>query len=145
MAAYTRRPRCAGAPRRPASGSELSLHIPSWHAVLSDPGESDIDMFQNFDADIGLRRMTTGSALPILPQSVPRGPSFSWLHWFASATACQVARPPARIRLGRPSPRGLLLPGFRRIGLPPRRWICLQQWLDLLLLAGLSPAGMAAS
>src|SRR6202162_3767190 len=23
-----------------------------------------------------------------------------WLHWFASATACQVARPPARIGLG---------------------------------------------
>ena len=48
-------------------------------------------------------------------------------HFVASlvrfATACQVARPPARIRLGRPSPRGLLLPGFRRIGLPPRRWI----------------------
>ena len=42
----------AGAPRRPASGSELSLHIPSWHAVLSDPGESNIDMFQNFDADM---------------------------------------------------------------------------------------------
>ena len=44
--------RCAGAPRRPASSSELSLHIPSWHAVLSDPGESNIDMFQNFDADM---------------------------------------------------------------------------------------------
>jgi Transposase domain (DUF772) len=28
-AAYTRCLRCAGAPRRPASGSELSLHIPS--------------------------------------------------------------------------------------------------------------------
>ena len=27
----------------------------------------------------------------------------SWLHWFASATACQVARPPVRIRLGRPA------------------------------------------
>ena len=52
MAAYTRCLRCAGAPRRPASGSELSLHIPSWHAVLSDPGESNIDMFQNFDADM---------------------------------------------------------------------------------------------
>ena len=38
--------------RRPASGSGLSLRIPSWHAVLSDPGESDIDMFQNFDADV---------------------------------------------------------------------------------------------
>ena len=46
--------------------------IPSRHAVLSDPGESDIDI-QNFDADIDLRRMTTGSALPTLPQSVPRG------------------------------------------------------------------------
>ena len=51
MAAYTRCLRCAGAPRRPASGSGLSLLIPSWHAVLSDPGESDIDI-QNFDADI---------------------------------------------------------------------------------------------
>ena len=54
--------------------------------------------------------MTTGSALPTLPQSVPRGRSISWLHWFASATACQVACPPVRIRLGYfPSHRGLLL------------------------------------
>jgi len=52
MAAYTRCLRCAGAPRRPTSGSGLSLLIPSWHAVLSDPGDSDIDMFQNFDADM---------------------------------------------------------------------------------------------
>jgi hypothetical protein len=37
-------------PRGPRSG--LSLHTPSWHAVLSDPGESNIDMFQNFDADM---------------------------------------------------------------------------------------------
>ena len=44
MAAYTRCLRCAGAPRRPASGSGLSLLIPSWHAILSDPGESDIDI-----------------------------------------------------------------------------------------------------
>jgi hypothetical protein len=28
----------------PASGSELSLLIPSWHAALSDPGESEIVM-----------------------------------------------------------------------------------------------------
>jgi hypothetical protein len=48
-----------------------------------------------------LRRMTSGSALPTLPQSVPHGRSISWLHWFASATACQVARPPVRIRLDR--------------------------------------------
>ena len=47
--------------------------------------------------------MTTGSALPKFPQSVPRGLRISWLHWFASATACQVARPPVRIRLDRPA------------------------------------------
>jgi hypothetical protein len=47
--------------------------------------------------------LTTGSALPKLPQSVPRGLLISWLHWFASATACQVARPPVRIRLDRPA------------------------------------------
>jgi hypothetical protein len=52
MAAYRRCLRCAGAPRRPTSGSGLSLLIPSWYAVLSDPGDSDIDMFQNYDADM---------------------------------------------------------------------------------------------
>jgi hypothetical protein len=39
MQAYTGCLRCAGAPRRPASGSELSLAVPSRHAVLVDPGE----------------------------------------------------------------------------------------------------------
>src|SRR6266702_766077 len=99
MAAYTRCLRCAGAPRRPASRSGLSLLIPSWHAVLSDPGESDIECSRvsmpawpsPFDHQLGT---------PKTPQSVPRGFRISWLHWFASATACQVARPPARIRLG---------------------------------------------
>ena len=38
-AAYMRCLRCAGAPRRPASGSALSLTIPSQHVVLTVPGE----------------------------------------------------------------------------------------------------------
>src|SRR3954451_8335104 len=42
----------------------------------------------------GLRGDLSGSALPTLPQSVSRGARFSRLHWFAVATACQVARPP---------------------------------------------------
>jgi hypothetical protein len=46
MAAYTRCLRCAGAPRRPASGSELSLYILSWHAVFCDPGKSEHRQFQ---------------------------------------------------------------------------------------------------
>jgi len=39
-AGYTRRLRCACTPRRPMSGSALSLSIPSRHVVLHDPGES---------------------------------------------------------------------------------------------------------
>jgi len=38
-AVYTRCLRCAGAPRRPTSGSVLSLRVPSRHATLHDPGE----------------------------------------------------------------------------------------------------------
>ena len=143
MAAYTRCLRCAGAPRRPASGSGLSLLIPSWHAVLSDPGEFDIDI-QKFDADIGLRRMTTGSALPTLPQSVPRGQSISWLHWFASATACRVARPPVRIRLERPAFGDFYFQASNgSVSLSVAGYNYNSDWTPLL--AGLSPAGMAAS
>jgi hypothetical protein len=52
MAAYTQCLRCAGAPRRPAGGSGLSLSIPSWHAALYDPEELDHRLVQNIDADI---------------------------------------------------------------------------------------------
>jgi hypothetical protein len=52
MAAYTRCLRCAGAPRRPASGSELSLRVLSWHAVHCDPGESDHRQFQISDVGV---------------------------------------------------------------------------------------------
>jgi hypothetical protein len=62
-------------------------------------GSSIIVSVQNSDVDIGLRHGPKGSALPIIPQSVSRGARFSWLRWFATATACQVARPPVRIRL----------------------------------------------
>src|SRR3954452_8751052 len=54
----------------------------------------------------GLRRDLNGSALPTLPQSVSRGARFSRLHWFAFATACQVARPPGRIGPSFPGPPG---------------------------------------
>jgi len=88
-----------------------------------------------------LHRLTTGSALPKFPQSVPPGLRISWLHWFASATACQVARPPIRIRLDR-SAFGTFT---SRLSTDQSPSPLLQQWLDLLLLPGLAPAGMAAS
>jgi hypothetical protein len=107
------------------------------------PG-SPTSISRNFDADIGLRRMTTGSALPSLPQSVPRGRSISWLHWFACATACQVARPPVRIRLDRPAFEDFYFQASNgSVALPVAGYNYNSDWIPLL--AGLSPAGMAAS
>ena len=85
-------------------------------------GSSTIVSIQNTDVDIGLRYGPKGSALPIIPQSVSRGARFSRLRWFATATACQVAGPPCTGSDQSPSQRGLLLPGFRRVGHPSRRW-----------------------
>ena len=107
------------------------------------PGSST-SISRNFDADFGLRRMTTGSALPSLPRSVPRGRSISWLHWFASATACQVARPPVRIRLESPAFGDFYFQAFNgSVSLPVAGYNYNSDWTPLL--AGLSPAGMAAS
>jgi hypothetical protein len=109
------------------------------------PGSLTSIFFQNFDANIGLRRMTTGSALPTLPQSVPRGRSISWLHWFASATACQVACPPVRIRLGTsPATEDFYFQASNvSVSLHVAGYNYNSDWTPLL--AGLSPAGMAAS
>src|SRR4051794_41834248 len=57
------------------------------------PGSSDIACVQFTRCRHGLRRDLSGSALSTLPQSVSREARFSRLHWFATATACQVARP----------------------------------------------------
>jgi len=69
-ATYTRCLRCAGAPRRPASGSELSLHIPSRHAAPYVPGEIETVFIQFIASDMGLRRDLSSSALPFILPSV---------------------------------------------------------------------------
>jgi hypothetical protein len=70
--------------------------------------------------------------------------TISWLHWFASATACQVARPPVRIRLVRPAFGDFYFQAFNgSVSLPVAGYNYNSDWTPLL--AGLSPAGMAAS
>src|SRR5215471_11138565 len=74
LAAYTRCLRCAGAPRRPASGSELSLHILSWHAVPSDTGESEHRQFQTAMSAWPSSRIPSGIGLflaMVRSQAVP--------------------------------------------------------------------------
>src|SRR3954462_7971028 len=102
----TRCLRCAGAPRRPASGSGLSLPFrPDMPSSLT-PGSPTIAYVQFRDADTGLRRDPSGSALPTLPQSVSRGTWFSRLHWFANCYGLSGCSPPWTDRTKFPRPPG---------------------------------------
>jgi hypothetical protein len=134
MAAYTRCLRCAGAPKRPASGSGLSLLIPSRHAVLSDPGEFDI----------GLRRMTTGSALPTLRNPFHAGGRF---RGFTGSLPLQPARLLAPLYGSdwNAQPSGTFTSRLSTDRSPSPLLDITTTATGLLLLAGLSPAGMAAS
>src|SRR6266496_1555495 len=78
MAAYTQCLRCAGAPRRPAGGSGLSLPFPLGMPLSMTPGSSIIAS-PELRCRHGLRRDLSSSALPILPQSVSRGARISGL------------------------------------------------------------------
>ena len=111
------------APRRPPSGSTLSLSFLPNMPPSTTPGRSETGWFQSCGPDIGLRHVMSGSALPTILLSASRRADFSELHWFAFAAACQVARPLCRSDQKLFRPPGLLLPGFRRVGHPSRRWI----------------------
>ncbi len=124
MVAYTRCPRCAFRPRRPASGSVLSLLVPSRHAVLSDPGELVGDFRPPASpttlafASLGQTRRSH-NAPTIRFRWAPRFRGFTGSHllqpveWLAS-----LADP-----TGFPQPQRRLRPGFRHVGHPPHRRI----------------------
>jgi len=84
------------APRRPPSGSALSLSFLPNMPPSTTPGRSETGWFQSCGPDIGLRHVMSGSALPTVLLSASRRADFSELHWFAFAAACQVARPLCR-------------------------------------------------
>ena len=93
----------------------------------------------------GLRRLTTGSALPKFPYSVPRGLRHFWrLHWFASATACQSLAPLyGSDWIAQPSGSSYFQ-AFNGSVSSSVAGYNYNSWI-FLLLAGLAPAGMAAS
>jgi hypothetical protein len=84
------------APRRPPSGSTLSLSFLPNMPPSTTPGRSETGWFQSCGPDLGLRHVMSGSALPTILLSASRRADYSELHWFAFAAACQVARPPCR-------------------------------------------------
>jgi len=143
MAAYTRCLRCAGAPGRPASGSGLSLSILSWHTVLSDPGEFDHRQFQRSDVDAAFAESRPARHSQDSRNPFHAGDDFRGFLVHTSATVCQLARPlHGSDRL--PSQRGFYIRAFSGlVALPAAGYNYNSDWTPLL--AGLSPARMAAS
>ena len=143
MAAYTRCLRCAGAPRRPASGSGLSLSILSWHTVLSDPGEFDHRQFQRSDVDAAFAESRPARHSQDSRNPFRAGDDFRGFLVRTSATVCQFARPlHGSDRL--PSQRGFYIQASSGlVALPAAGYNYNSDWTPLL--AGLSPARMAAS
>src|SRR6266403_1862540 len=115
MAAYTQCLRCAGAPRRPAGGSGLSLPFLLGMPLSMTPGSSIIAS-PELRCRHGLRRDLSSSALPILPQSVSRGARISGLLDSRNLLRPAKLLPPCTDQTDALGPRGLLLPGFQRIG-----------------------------
>jgi hypothetical protein len=95
LAAYTRCPRCAFPPRRPASGSVLSLYIPSPHAALFDRGE-----FIGCTCSVPSPMTSAFAQSPWARHSQNSHHPFPMGGWFRGftgsllAAACRVACPP---------------------------------------------------
>jgi len=142
---YTRCLRCAGVPRQPTRGSELSLSIPSWHAILSDPGEFEHRLCPILRCRHSLRQDLNSSALPLIPQSVSRGARISGLLRFNIVTACQFACPPMTDQTKVfPASEGFYFQAFDGlVTLSTAGYNYDSDWTPLS--AGLSPAGIAAS
>jgi hypothetical protein len=77
-AGYTRRLRCAGAPRRPATGSVLSLRVPSRHVALYVPGEL-VDCLHPVPSST-----TRAFACPIPMLGAPHSPTIRFRWAFVS-------------------------------------------------------------
>src|SRR5262249_23770289 len=144
MAAYSRCPRCAGAPRRPASGSGLSLLIQSCHATLSDPGEFD----RRFSPEHRRRHWpslwTKGLGTPNNPAiRFARGTVFA-ATLVRDCYGLSGCWPPCTDLTSLPANGGFYFQAFDgSVTLPVAGYNYNSVWTPLL--TGLSPAGMAAS
>jgi hypothetical protein len=127
-AAYTPCLRCTFPPRRPTTGSVLSLLILSQHVALYDSGESGGCMHP-VPSPPTMAFVSSAQTRHSLPshKSVSCGGHFSELHYSSLAL-----RPADLFTLltdltGFPSShRGFLLPGFQRFGRPLRRRLSLR-------------------
>ena len=127
-AAYTRCLRCTFPPRRPTTGSVLSLLILSQHVALYDSGESS-GCLHPVPSPPTMAFVSSAQTRHSLAshKSVSCGGHLSKLHYSSLSL-----RPADLFTLLTDrtafvlSPRGFLLPGFRRFGHPLRRRLSLR-------------------
>ena len=114
-------------PRRPTTGSELSLMVFRNMSSSETTGNFPAALTQYFTGNTGLRHGLIVSAFPLPSHSDSGEECFSRLDYgsLALRPAALLALLSELTRLAS-SQRGRLHPGFRRFGHPPRRRISLQ-------------------
>jgi hypothetical protein len=108
------------------------------------PGSSNIHKFQSRDVDIGLRRCANGSALPITPANPFRaGGEFRGFHGSHICYGLSGCSAPCTDLTGFPAIGAFYFQASNRlVALPVAGYNYSIDWTPML--AGLSPAGMAA-
>jgi hypothetical protein len=94
------------------------------------PGRSESSFSRSIDSDWGLRRDLNGSALPVILPSVSSRARISGLIDSPLLRPVRLLAPLDGSDRVLPQPRGLLHPGFQRVGHPSHCWISLRQSLD---------------
>jgi len=146
MAVYTECLRCAGAPRRPASGSVLSLYVPSRHAVLYGHGESIGCSCSVLHRWHGPSPRAYGSALPRLPIiRFRRAEGFRGFTGSLSLQPVELLVSLADLTGVSPSQRRLLPPSFPTGRSPFPRSDITTVVTERAPPMGLSPIGTSAS
>ena len=114
-------------PRRPSTGSELSLMIFRNMSSSETSGNFPAALTQYFTGNTGLRLGINVSAFPSPSHSDPREENISRLDYgsLALRPVALLVLLSEQTRLAS-SPRGRLHPSFRRLGHPHRPRICLQ-------------------
>jgi hypothetical protein len=137
-------PSLSGAPKRPPSGSGLSLPIPSRHAALSDPGEFDRCFSPEHRRRHWPSPWTKGLGTPDVPAiRFARGTVFG-ATLVRNCYGLSGCSPPSTDLTGLPANGGFYFQAFGgSVALPAAGYDYNSVWTPLL--AGLSPAGMAAS
>src|SRR5208282_2314684 len=145
-AAYTRRPRCASPPRRPTTGSLLSLASSIDMSPSGTPESSSAASTQFFADDTGLRPVRKVSALPLTPPSDSRGGHYFGASLrFAFAATCRFARPSVGADRVLSQPTGTFTSGLSTAWSPSPSPDMTTAATGQVPLAGFAPARMPTS